>query len=166
MKPGDRVKFTCSHQEAQWSDEIGWQHRLAFNLGAEEYVDQVREDYFSISQVVGLWAPCSAAVVLGKEGVKADVDKLHFDLLPPRALEEVVKVYTMGAKKYEPWNWAKGMHWSRILAAMLRHTFAWMRGEDDDAESGVNHMAHVAWGCLTLLEYQRLKIGEDDRWKK
>ena len=96
-------------------------------------------------------------------GKKWDAGKLRYDLLPPDALEEIVKVYTMGATKYAPHNWAKGMAWSRVFAAMMRHAWAYWRGEDNDPESGLNHMAHVAWGALTMLAYSKREVGNDDR---
>ena len=40
-------------------------------------------------------------------GRKFDGDKLRYDLIPPLALEEMVKVLTFGAQKYEPDNWQK-----------------------------------------------------------
>lgn len=99
------------------------------------------------------------------EGVKYDGGKPKWDLLPSDALEEIVKVYTMGAVKYAPHNWAQGMSWSRVFAAMMRHAWAYWRGEDIDPESGLNHMAHVGWGALTLLAYAKRDVGLDDRFK-
>ena len=98
------------------------------------------------------------------EGRKDDLGKLRWDLIPPEALEEIVRVYTMGASKYEPWNWLKGMAWSRVFAAIMRHLWAWARGERTDSESGLSHLAHAAWGCFTLMEFERLGRGTDDRY--
>lgn len=98
------------------------------------------------------------------EGIKHDDNKLRYDLLPAEALEDVVRVYTYGAKtKYEPRNWQKGLSWCRIFAAIMRHMWAWLRGEDRDPESGLLHPAHAAWGCLALLEYHRTHTELDDR---
>ena len=63
------------------------------------------------------------------EGVKYDQGKLRFDLIPNYPLEKLAEVYTIGASKYSDWNWAKGMNWSRIFAAIERHLQAWKRGE-------------------------------------
>lgn len=97
-------------------------------------------------------------------GIRFDAGKLRFDLLPPDALSELVAVYTDGAAKYSPRNWEKGMSWGRCLGALLRHVFAWMRGEQNDPESGHHHLAHAAWGCLALITYERHNIGTDDRF--
>ena len=99
-------------------------------------------------------------------GSKFDIGKQRYDLLPPFPLDEVVKVYTYGAQKYGPNNWWRGMNWGQIFAAMVRHTWAWQRGEKLDKESGIHHLAHVAWGCFTLIEYERNEIGKDDRVKE
>ncbi len=95
--------------------------------------------------------------------VKFDSDKPAYDLLPPFALDELAQVYSFGAKKYARRNWEKGMNWCRIFAAIMRHSWAWMRGEDVDSETGLHHMAHAAFGCLALVEYHYTKAGKDDR---
>lgn len=98
-----------------------------------------------------------------EEGVKHDDGKLRWDLLPPDALDEVVRVYTLGALKYGDRNWEKGMRWGRIFAAIMRHLWAWWRGERFDPETGITHLAHAAWGCLTLIAYEKRGVGTDER---
>lgn len=102
---------------------------------------------------------------LKKEGVKYDGNKLRFDLLPFDALIEVVKVYTFGALKYLPDNWRKGLKWSRVFGALCRHSIAWFLGEEKDVETGIHHMAHAAWCCLTLMNYSKTHVDLDDRYK-
>lgn len=99
-------------------------------------------------------------------GRKNDDGKVRLDLLPTEALEEIAKVLTFGAKKYAAHNWRRGFVWSRTVAAMLRHLYAWMRGEDKDPESGLSHMAHVGCNVLFLLTFIVTKTGEDDRFKE
>jgi hypothetical protein len=96
-------------------------------------------------------------------GRKDDDGKLRFDLVPIRALEEVVAVYNYGARKYADRNWEKGMKWSRVWAAVQRHLCSFWAGENLDPESGLHHLAHAAWGCLALLEYARIHPTGDDR---
>lgn len=98
-----------------------------------------------------------------KEAVKFDQEKPRYDLIPAKALHELVLVYTMGAKKYAARNWELGMDWSRLFGALLRHTFSWWMGETHDPESGLHHMAHAAFSCLVLVEYHYTKRGNDDR---
>ena len=98
-----------------------------------------------------------------KEGSKFDNDKLRYDLVPADSLRQVVDIYTFGAKKYEDHNWRKGIRWSRIYGAMQRHLNAFWEGENNDPESGKKHLAHAAWGALTLINYCDTHNEFDDR---
>jgi hypothetical protein len=95
--------------------------------------------------------------------VKDDNSKARYDLLPPELLEETAKVLTFGAQKYSAHNWAQGASWSRYFSAMMRHMWAWWRGEDNDPETGFSHLAHAACCLSFLIAYQRRGLGEDDR---
>ena len=96
-------------------------------------------------------------------GKKYDAGKLRMDLLPLDAIEEVVKVLTFGASKYGDWNWSKGMSWSRLFGAAMRHLWAFWKGEVYDKESKINHLAHCSCCILFLLHYSIYKSGIDDR---
>jgi hypothetical protein len=98
-------------------------------------------------------------------GRKDDGGKVNLSLLPFESLIEIGKVLDFGAKKYAAHNWRGGMKWSRLLSAMLRHTFAFIRGEDKDPETGLSHMAHAGCCVLFLLSYVLTANGEDDRFK-
>ena len=104
--------------------------------------------------------------ILKMRGKKDDQQKINLSLLPMDALIEVAKVMDFGARKYDPHNWRSGFDWTRLSSAMLRHIFAWIGGETNDPESGLNHIAHAACGCLFLLEHQSKGYGEDDRYKE
>ncbi len=96
-------------------------------------------------------------------GLRYDAEKARFDLLPPEALEELAMHYAKGAKKYADRNWEKGMNWGRCFASMMRHAWAFWRGEDYDAETGTHHMISVAWNAIAIYTYAVRKIGTDDR---
>lgn len=100
------------------------------------------------------------------EGSKFDEGKIRYDLIDAYALHELAKIYTHGSLKYADNNWRKGFKWSRIFGAMMRHAWAFWRGEDIDPESGHPHLASVAWTCFTLLNFSKYNIGEDDRIKE
>jgi hypothetical protein len=85
--------------------------------------------------------------------VKADAGKLPLELVPTRPLEAVAAVLAFGARKYAANNWRKGLAFSRVYAAVLRHLFAWWRGEDNDPETGLSHLAHARCELDFLLEY-------------
>lgn len=88
------------------------------------------------------------------EGRKDDGGKLRFDLVPPDALDELVRVYSVGAARYGDRNWERGISFGRIFAACMRHLWAFWRGQEKDPDDGIHHLAHAAWNCLTLLSYR------------
>ena len=73
-----------------------------------------------------------------------------------RALQAVVDVGTYGAKKYTRLGWATVPEGSqRYLDAMMRHLLAMDVDPDGlDKETGLPHLAHVAWNALAVLELQ------------
>ena len=89
--------------------------------------------------------------------------KLRYDLLPVKAIREVVKVLTFGANKYGDRNWEKGLAWSRPYAALHRHMSSFWEGEDLDSESGIPHIAHAICSLLFLMEYTFTRLEFDDR---
>lgn len=86
------------------------------------------------------------------EFTKADVGKLLYDLLPPMAIEEVVKVLTFGTAKYAPDNWRKCDDLSRYRFAAMRHFEAYRKGEILDPETELPHLAHAICNLIFLLE--------------
>ena len=91
-----------------------------------------------------------------EEGIKNDRKdgKQRWELLPIPLLEEVVKVYTFGAQKYKPNSWQNlDDGYNRYKAALLRHLAAYEKGETHDPESGLHHLAHMAWNALAMLYF-------------
>jgi hypothetical protein len=103
------------------------------------------------------------AYVDGQAFTKHDSGKPRFDLIPPEFLEETAQVLAYGAAKYSANNWAAGADWGRYFAAMMRHLWAWWKGENEDPETGFSHLAHAACCLAFLMAYQRRNIGKDDR---
>lgn len=99
------------------------------------------------------------------EGVKFDGEKPRMDLLDPYSMEQLSLVLTFGANKYAAHNWRKGIAKSRLLAAALRHLFAYLKGEDKDPESGLSHVAHAMCCCMFLLGLEH-RNELDDRYKE
>ena len=95
----------------------------------------------------------------GMKGQKPE----RYDLLPADAMDEVTRVYGFGASKYDDHNWLKGYAWGLSLGALIRHVFAFMRGEDRDPESGLYHLAHATFHCLALMTFAMRGLGTDDR---
>ena len=88
------------------------------------------------------------------QGTKADTGKLPLELLPTRPLEAIARVLAFGARKYAANNWRKGISYGRVYAAVIRHCWAWWRGENIDHDSGEHHLACAACELLFLLEYE------------
>jgi hypothetical protein len=98
------------------------------------------------------------------EGLRLNKGKTRFDLLEPYAIEELAKVFTEGAKKYEDNNWLKGMSWSSVTASLKRHLSEFEQGVDYDNETKLLHMAHVAWNAMALVSYYKHFPQGDNRF--
>jgi hypothetical protein len=97
-------------------------------------------------------------------GTKFDDNKVRMELLPVSALIGIAEVFTFGAKKYDSWNWAKGIKYSRLYGALLRHMTAWYKGEEIDPESGKSHLYHAGCCLMMLIDTQKnLDKSLDDR---
>ena len=93
---------------------------------------------------------------------KNDSGKLPLDLLPFDVLESAAVVLQHGATKYSARNWEKGFAWSRLFAAVLRHLFAWGRGQRIDPEWGLSHLDHALVSLMFLRAHELRKLGDDD----
>lgn len=87
------------------------------------------------------------------QGTKHDEGKVRFDLLPQEALEGAARVLMFGATKYDENNWRKGIQYRRVWNGIQRHLWAWLRREDLDLESGINHLHHAACGVMFLQTF-------------
>lgn len=100
---------------------------------------------------------------LNEGGVKFDAGKIRLDLIPPESELAQAAVYTYGAIKYDDWNWAKGMRKGRLVAALKRHTNAYLLGEELDDESGLPHTWHMHCCTGMLIGIEERGVAEDDR---
>lgn len=83
-------------------------------------------------------------------------DKLRWELLPLEDVEDIVRVYTAGAKKYGPDQWQNlpdGIR--RYKAALLRHLVEFDKGNEIDEETGCRHLAQVAWNAIAMLHISK-----------
>jgi hypothetical protein len=95
----------------------------------------------------------------GQKGQKLE----RHALVPQHPQDEVARVYGYGASKYSDHNWRRGYNWSLSLDALYRHVAQFRKGESVDPESGHHHLAHAAFHLNTLMEFERLGLGTDDR---
>ena len=83
-------------------------------------------------------------------------DKLRWELLPLEDVEDIVRVYTAGAKKYGPDQWQNlpdGIR--RYKAALLRHLVEFDKGNEIDKETGCRHLAQVCWNAIAMLHISK-----------
>lgn len=79
-------------------------------------------------------------------------EKEMWELLPFETIEEAVKVFTFGAKKYGINTWQNLPNgFERYRAAFLRHMVAHLKGEVLDRESGLLHLSHCLWNSIAML---------------
>lgn len=120
------------------------------NAKAGPYMDQLARDNADGRQVAG-------------GGIKFDNGKPPMSLLDRHAMEEIANVLAFGAQKYAAHNWRKGIAYSRLLDAAMRHLFAFADGEDNDPESGLSHVAHAGCCIVFLLGMTNARPDMDDR---
>lgn len=89
--------------------------------------------------------------------------KLEWTLVDFKSLEGLVKVLMFGKQKYGKDNWKKGLKYLSIIDSMLRHTFAFMSGEDSDPESGLPHTDHIMCNAMFLSHMFNNRKDLDDR---
>jgi hypothetical protein len=77
----------------------------------------------------------------------------------------MVEVLEFGAKKYAPFNWQKGLKYTEICESLLRHTHAFLEGEDNDNESKLSHVGHIGCNFLFLSYMFLFRKDMDDRHK-
>lgn len=97
-------------------------------------------------------------------GTKHDQHKTRFELVDPTFVEGVASVLTFGALKYDEFNWAKGIKFSRVIGALKRHIHAFEVGENLDPETGQPHLYHAACNLMFLAHYMKHKKELDDRF--
>lgn len=107
------------------------------------------------------------------EGRKDDSGKIRLELIPPELVFAVGTVLTFGAEKYGDRNWERGMSWSRVFGALMRHMWCWWGGKgpttrnfafgDLDDETELSHLWHAACCVTFLLTYEQRSTGVDDR---
>lgn len=100
-----------------------------------------------------------------EKAVRYNQGKIRFDLVPSEVIEAYAAIATYGAGKYSDRNWENGLSWGSCFASAMRHLWAWWRGQDNDPESGLSHLAHALWNIGAIITYACRNTGTDDRQK-
>lgn len=98
----------------------------------------------------------------GEKGIKGD----RFDLIPPEFEDALARHYGEGAKKYADRNWERGYDWHLSYRSVRSHLNAWLRGEDNDQETGTNHLICSIWHLIALYIFQLRGLGTDTLRRK
>ena len=121
--------------------------------GGEEFSHESMADYLDQRMKQHL-----SSTDLHAPGAKDDKAKPMAGVLLDfsRALQLVADVGTYGAKKYARQGWCVVPEGSqRYTDALVRHLLAIDVDPDGlDPETGLPHLAHVAWNALAVLELQ------------
>lgn len=108
-------------------------------------------------------------------GLRFNSGKLRYDLVDPRAHEDMVKVLTYGAEKYTVRdaegniinkgddNWRRGFSWKSAIASLKRHIAALEKCEDYDQDTGLLHVSHAACNIHFLNAFYYIFPQGDDR---
>lgn len=95
-----------------------------------------------------------------------DEGKPAFELIPPQGMLELARVAEYGRKKYGAQNYAEeadNWSWLEPIGSILRHTWYFLRGQNNDDESGLPHLAHAAFNALMLIDLVHHGKGKDNR---
>lgn len=87
-------------------------------------------------------------------GVKFDKEKPRPSLIPFDSMQDVIDVLEIGARQYGPDNWQK-VERERYVDALLRHVFAYARGQKIDPDSNKPHLAHIVCCALFLIWHDK-----------
>lgn len=156
--PGDitpeeiKERFRWEVQEHELQDDYAKVSQMPYNNDIKEVVARMKQN---MEEIVG-------SHEVGDEKRKDTGKPGGYYLIPTQPLEELAKLYAMGAAKYSPRGWEAGMEWHRIYDPMMRHIQKWLKGETHDAVDGQHHMAAVAWAAFALMEYERTHPELDD----
>ena len=90
--------------------------------------------------------------------IKYDKGKPSFDLVDPFFEEDIAKVLSMGAAKYEPNNWQLNEDINRYIGALQRHLNDIKKGIYKDKESKLQHTAHIA--CNAMFIHWMIRNGK------
>jgi|SRR5690606_27850134 len=85
--------------------------------------------------------------------------------LDPQIVFEAAPVLAFGAKKYSPGGWERGVEFTRVASAGLRHALAY---GTLDGESGLPHAGHLACNLLFAATFEargERYASQDDRPK-
>ena len=83
----------------------------------------------------------------------AGSSRVDATLVPSISILHCADAMMDGADKYDPYNWrAKDIAVRGYIAAIFRHAFAYMEGEDCASDSLVKHLGHIMASAAILID--------------
>lgn len=108
----------------------------------------------------------SSEVSTNNLGARFNEGKLRWRNFPLFLIKPLMEVAQFGESKYDTYNFLKGGSQNQYLDCIKRHLeqFESPFEPDNDPESGVNHLAHVAWNALVAAYMLKYRPELDDRY--
>lgn len=102
-------------------------------------------------------ADLNLKTVVVEDFMKFDVGKLQYSLIPPKAMKELAKALTYGAKKYKPNNWQLVDDPNRYIDSTMRHWEDWRAGDKIDNDSGLSNLSLAFVNIAFLIYFEDIK---------
>lgn len=102
-----------------------------------------------------------------KLALRYNQGKLRWQNVPLFLFEDVIRVGQHGEQKYTTYNYMTGFPLTELLDSLKRHlnSFESPYEKDEDPESGINHLASVAWNAIVALNQMKHMKHLDNRYK-
>lgn len=133
------------------TDEVG-----SCNIGYENIIEEIikHKDYLLMMGFVD---------DLGKNvdtGLRYNKGKPRMELIEAGFMEEVAKILTFGAEKYEIDNWKKFDNQKRFqtIGSLMRHLEGYRKGNKIDDESNCSHLCHIVANAMFLWWFDKNPI--------
>lgn len=130
----------------------------------------------STADIKAVWEESTKTLVEGTASAKEkflntgakknDKEKPDLSLIPLISQIAEAKAFMVGEKKYGRYNYCEGHKASQLIAALVRHAYAWFEGEENDPVDGQPHLGSVKACVSMILRQQELGTLKDDRFKK
>ncbi len=144
MKPGVKWDGEFEKKPRQSVTDLGYEAEVPVSLGETLKKLELKDWRFQKAE----WKDSHPE----EKGMKFSAGKPRWQLMAPLwpAMEQVVRVLTRGAEKYEDNNWMD-VDRDEYVRAIMSHYSAYAAGDIFDDDMGTNHMANLICSALFLL---------------
>lgn len=131
------------------------------SLESDVIHDQIKADMWKMGLLWGataddkllldiIWISLQIIHQQEKDEILQVDDKCYagFHIISPKTYLRLANHYGGGAKKYDPWNWSRGMPLSWFYASLMRHIFAIISDEADE-----DHLSAIFFNAASILHF-------------